>query len=309
MKKYFHHILRSWRFHGIVQWSTCVVLIGVFSVVSFSFLIHQNLESVFHKWGDVAQVSVYLEDGVKGEFLENIKGFVEGSSYFKDIEYISKKVALQNFQGQISQDIINLITRKELENPLPASLEMKMAGDLSSSSWLSEMKSFLNDIKDMEGVEEVVFGNTWVDNYASFLKTFSYISLLIVIILFTGGLFVISNSIRGSISHRKKEIEILELVGATPSAIRRPYIIDGLLTGLFAAAFSLLICYLLFLWQSQIFQENLGFWQAGWHFSFLSPLRMIIILVMGVFLGTLGSWLCISEMNSGWIATQERSYL
>lgn len=300
MKRYFNHIVRSWQSHTVVQLATCVVLSGVFSIISLSLLIHHNLENLFHQWGDSVQVSLYLKDHLEGEPLEEIKELITHSPYFKDIQYISKAAAFKNFKDQTFDYVPDVIFNKDFDNPLPASFEMKVRGDLSSVTYLGGIRNFIERLKSLNGVESVTYGQGWVDNYASFLQIFSYVSGSLIVILLMGSLFVVGNSIRSSLSQRKEEIEILELVGATPTAIRGPYVLDGVLTSLLAASTSLVMCYLLFLWQSQVLETHLSFWRV--HLSFLSYPKILIILAMGVSFGALGSWLCISQINSGWAA-------
>ena len=304
MKRYMSHIIRSWRSHGVVQLATCVVLSGVFSVISFSLLVHQNLEGVFHQWGNSVQVSVYLKDQMSDGSLGEVRDFIERSPYFKDIKYVSKAEAFKSFQNQTSEYIPDFVFNKDFGNPLPASFEMKLAGDLGSSTWLKRIKNFTSELKVINGVEDITYGQGWVDNYASFLWSFSYVSGSLIFVLLAGSLFIIGNSIRSSMSQRQGEIEILELVGATASSIRKPYIVDGLFMGALAAIISLLTCYLLYLWQSQVLQNYLSFWNVTSHLSFLNLPRVLIILVMGALFGALGSWLCVSRMNNGWAATR-----
>ena len=275
-----------------------------FSVVSFSLLIHQNLQYILNQWGDSVQVSVYLEDQVSEGSLGRIKEFLTDSSYFKDIQYTSKDAAFRKFQIQSAESMPEFIFNKDFENPLPASFEMRVIGDLSSPVWMEKIKGFIGKLQAVDGVEDVAYGKGWIDNYTSFLQGFSYISGILIITLLAGSLFVTGNAIRSSMFQRQEEIEILELVGATSASIRKPYIVEGLFTGLLATVISLVICYLLFSWQAQLLQEHLNFWKVGSSLSFLNIPRILFILIVGLFFGGVGSWLCVSRINSGWAATR-----
>ena len=301
MRRYIKHLTKGWQHHGITQASTFTVLAGVFLIISLSLLINQNFKHMLQQWGQSLQVSVYLEDQITEKNLSRIKNLLNKSDYFEDIQYTSKDDALQRFKGQISIDIANL--SNNLDNPLPASFEMRFAENIDPQIIHENISTFFLNLGDREDVESVVYGQDWVEDYASFLKFFTYASLLLIAFLLFGSLFVIGNSIRSSISNRQKEIEILELVGATSSFIRRPYIVDGLLTGLFSSALSLLICYFLFYQISYLWQEKMGLWDIQ---PFFLNLQMIsIILLMGLLTGFFGSWLCVSRINSGWLAAQE----
>ena len=298
MKRYLKHTFKSWRSHGATQLSTFTVLVGAFSIIGISLLIHQNLTQVFNQWGTSLQVSVYLEDPLEAESLKSIRSFLRESKYFEDIQYVSKQEALEKFKDQMSLEITNF--DNNLENPLPSSFEMKIIGSLGAHLKTEKMNGFFQELRNKKGVEDISYGQGWVENYASFLKAFSYASGFLIIVLLSGSLFVTGNSIRSSISYRQKEIEIFELVGATSSFIRRPYIIDGLVTGLMSSTLSILICYLLFHQQSQILKEHLIFWEI--RFSFFNNYMIAAILFIGMLTGAFGSWLCVSRVNSGWAA-------
>ena len=302
MKRYMKHIIRSWKSHGAIQLATCSVLTATFCVINISLLLHQNLKDMLNQWGQSIQVSVYLEDDIRKEVLENIQSLITNSTYFKDVQYIDKGKALENFKKQSSHYIPDIIFDKNFENPLPSSFEMKISQIKNMSLQLEKVKEFLQEFGATKGVDDIIYGEGWVKNYASFLNIFSYISSILIIILLAGSLFVIGNAIRSSLFQKQKEIEVFELVGATPSFIRKPYIIDGLCTGLLATAFSLIICYLLFTWQSQLLKDQLAFWNVP--FSFFTPTSILIIVSSGMFLGAFGSWLCISQINNGWAATK-----
>ena len=299
MKRCVNHIIKNWRSHGATQLSTFAVLIGAFFIIILSLLIDQNLRLLFKQWGQSLQVSLYLEDNLREPQRKGIRSFLEESEYFEDIKYVSKEKAFQDFKSQMSIDITGF--DKGFGNPLPASFEMKIIGSLAYKV-KGEINNFFQELKSHEGVEDVSYGKDWVQNYISFLTAFSYISSTLIIVLLSGSLFVIGNSIRSSVSHRQKEIEIFELVGATPSFIRRPYIVDGLFIGGLSSSLSLLICYLLFNHQSQYLSEQMGLLST--QLSFFSIHTIIPIILMGMLVGSLGSWLCVSRLNSGWSAAR-----
>ena len=302
MNRYIKHVIRNWKSHGTIQLATFIVLIATFSVVNISLLIHKNLKDILNKLGHSIQVSVYLKDPINKDSLERIRSIITSEPYFKDVQYISKKLAFENFKKQNSHYIPDIIFDKNFENPLPSSFEMKVTPSEDIALQLEKVKEFTQTLGAVEGVDDISYGRGWVDNYTSFLKAFSYVSGTLISVLLAGSLFVIGSSIKSSIFQKQKEIEVFELVGATPSFIRRPYIIDGLCTGFLATALSLLICYSLFFWQSQVLKNQLEFWSLP--LSFFTSTMTLTILCLGTSLGIAGSWLCISQINNGWAATR-----
>ena len=116
------------------------------------------------------------------------------------------------------------------------------------------------------------------------------------------GLLIVSNCIRLSFLQRKDEIEVLELVGATPKFIRVPFLIEGLVLGLTASILSILISYgahsVLLGWLS----SKLGFWMAIQEIKPIESWFLIANLILGAGFGVLGAWNCVRKINTGWSA-------
>ena len=161
----------------------------------------------------------------------------------------------------------------------------------------------MKSITKIFGVDDISYGQSWVENYAALVKSFSYSSLLLIAVLLAGSLFVVGNSIRNSISLRREEIEILELVGATRSMIMMPYIFEGAIMGFFASALSCGICYLIFVWQASIINSSLGFWGLGSQFGYLAADKVFLLLLLGIVFGAFGAFLCVRKLSNGWAAS------
>ena len=125
-----------------------------------------------------------------------------------------------------------------------------------------------------------------------------------VAILLVGGLFVVGNSIRASIAARREEIEILELIGATASMIRRPYVAEGAMMGAVASLFAIALNYALHLWQASLMSSSVALGSLAQQFTFMSPLMLLAFVVAGSLLGAIGAWLTVRQINDGWSASQ-----
>ncbi|MEZ4871772.1 MAG: hypothetical protein R2827_05890 [Bdellovibrionales bacterium] len=80
---------------------------------------------------------------------------------------------------------------------------------------LKLLKSVASTLETFSGVDSTSFGQDWVENYATVVRSFRASSLFLLFVLFAGGMMIVSNSIKNSLAQRREEIEIMELVGAT----------------------------------------------------------------------------------------------
>ncbi len=293
---------RSWREHFAMQFATLSVLTGTFIVVTFFFFLHANLTRIITSWGDKVEMAIFLKDEASKHQVERVKVFLNETGLFSEVNFISKEQAAKKFQEQMGHQSPQLLTDAEFGNPLPSSFEAQFTTAVASGKRYDDMLALAKKISGLDGVEDVSYGQGWVENYAAFLKVFSTSSYLLIIVLLGGSLFVIGNAIRSALFQRREEIEVLELVGATPYMIRAPYVFEGAVFGFMAAALSLLVCFGLFQWQHNVAVEHLGFWGLAAQIGFLTVAQAGKILFLGTWFGAFGSFLCVRKIATGWAA-------
>jgi cell division transport system permease protein len=161
------------------------------------------------------------------------------------------------------------------------------------------------DIGAIKGIEDVSYGQSWVKSYSTFVSALAASGGTTIAILLLGGLFVIGNSIRASITARREEIEILELIGATASMIRRPYVVEGALLGSLAAIIAIAISFSVQAWQISLLSKNLELARLVSQVTFLGAFVGIAFVFFGTFLGGFGAWMTVRKINDGWSAAQK----
>jgi cell division transport system permease protein len=295
---------RSWREHAAMQSATLAVLTGTFVVVTLFFFLHGNMVKILTQWGNNVRMAVFIKDDATAEQVASVQRFLEDTGSFATVSYVSKEQAARKFQEQMGSHSPQLLNDPEFGNPLPASFEAKFNDGVNSKGRYEDMLDLAKKIGVLAGVEDVSYGQGWVENYASLLKVFSSSSWILIIILLSGSLFVVGNAIRSTLFQRRDEIEVLELVGATPYLIRAPYIFEGAVMGFVAAALSIVICFALFRWQQSMTAAHLGFWGLAAEIGFLGWKESFAILMLGIWFGAFGSFLCVRRIATGWAAAQ-----
>ena len=118
------------------------------------------------------------------------------------------------------------------------------------------------------------------------------------------GLLVVGNSVRMSLSQRREEIEILELVGATSRWIRLPFIVEGAVTGFVASMLSIGVGYFLQVLLLNYVRGGLSFWSVSEELQPLGYMGWAVVVLIGMGFGTLGAYSCVRHLNSGWSAAE-----
>ncbi len=165
----------------------------------------------------------------------------------REVTYVSKEEALADFRKQIRGQESLLEGLKA--NPLPASFQLRIREKYQTADALAQLAA---SMKRMEGVEDVLYGQEWVERLTSVVEVMKILAIVIGAVLGVASLFIVANTIRLAVYARAQEIEIMRLVGATRTYIQIPLILEGTLQGGLGAALALGLLYALFratLWQ------------------------------------------------------------
>jgi cell division transport system permease protein len=101
---------------------------------------------------------------------------------------------------------------------------------------------------------------------------------------------IVMNTIRTAVYHRRKEIEVMKLVGATEWFVRGPFVIEGVMTGLIAAAIALALLVIAYPPVVDRFKSDIGFIPLSYDPAFIAILAQDLLLA-GALLGALGSYI------------------
>jgi cell division transport system permease protein len=304
IKDDFRSFRRSWVHHTGMQLATLTVLAATFTVVVFVFSLSMNLQRVLSTWGQGIQMSVYLSEGLDADAIAKLRAEFESMPEVAKATYIPKEVATENFKKQMASYAPDLLSDSDFSNPFPASYRLSLNEGVATGGDVNRLEKLAGRIEKMNGVEDMSYGESWVRNYSAFLSSLNASGGVMALILIAGSMLVIGNSIRASISARREEIEILELVGATPSMIRRPFVTEGFFMGLTASGIAVALNLGVFFWQKSMLTSNLVLARLLPALSFLDIATIISFIGAGALLGAFGAWLTIRRINDGWSASQ-----
>jgi len=290
-----------------MQAATLSVLTGTFCIVTVFAFLQVNFSRLLAEWGSEVQLMVYLKEGLPEKNVESVRKFLSDVGEFESIRYVDKEEAAREFQKKLGSYAPDLLSDRTFGNPLPASFELKVKTRGKNYSRFNDLAKIADTIQLREGVDEVSYGQSWVDNYASLVKVFEISSIFLVFVLLAGSLFVIGNSIRSAIHERREEIEILELVGATARAIRNPFVFEGAIMGVLASALALASTFIIYSILQRLFSSEVGFWNLVGKIQFLSFGHSLLIIALGAVFGGLGAYICVRRLSTGWAAAERAS--
>ncbi len=194
----------------------------------------------------------------------------------QNVEYISKQQALEKMKKKAPDMVANV-----LANPFPDAFKVKPKHG-------EDVVAIANSLDPPPaGVEKVNFGKKTATRILRVAHIFEVLSVLAIVILLAAATILIGNTIRLSIFARRREIEVMKLVGASNWFVRGPFMVEGLLTGLLGAAAAVL---LLFLGKELVLPATIGRLDAGKDVNAIAfEYTAFLVLMLGLLLGAAGS--------------------
>ena len=201
------------------------------------------------------------------------------------VAFLNKKVTdkgIETIEKELSA-IDNMEEWDEDQNPLRDSYLIKVKD-------ITKIKNTAAQIKDLENVEIVDYGEGMVEKLVSAFSLIQKISIVLVLTLVIVTVFLIMNTIKLTIFSRKREISIMRLVGASNFSIKTPFVVEGMLIGAIGSIVPMIVSIYGYLalynhFEGQIFSPLIKLIKPTPYIYQVS----FAVLVLGIIVGMIGS--------------------
>ena len=190
-----------------------IAIMASINVANFTELIEKDMTIV-----------AFVDNEANDEDLKSIKSSIEKLQNIQSIEFISKEEVGENIKQESEVFEVVLNEFEKGESPLKDTYQIKVKN-------IENIKKTANEIKEIEKVSVVRYGEGMVEKLVSAFDSIKKVTYGVVIALIIVTVFLIINTIKLTISARKREIGIMRLVGASNFTIKTPFIIEGMLLG------------------------------------------------------------------------------
>ena len=187
-------------------------------------------------------VQVFLENDLPKEEIERVKKWIESETFTKEAVYITQEEASAMMEKELGESFVDFLGYY----PIPPSIDLKIQSNYSS---LDSMEWIETKLLSVRGVEEVDYQRVLLERIEERIQKITLPLVVIAGLLMFIAIALINNTIRLSIFSKRFLIKSMQLVGATRSFIRRPFIWQGIWYGILSGllAFSILMGGLIFL--------------------------------------------------------------
>lgn len=197
-------------------------------VVAIAIILSQNVNNFASLVESDVTIVSFLKRDISEKQTEEIKTKINGLPYIESVIYKSKMELSKEMMD--SSDVFSTVMKDwdEGTTPIQATFQVKVKD-------INEIKYVADEIAKMDGVDIVKYGEGMVEQLVSLFDMVRKISIGMVIALIIVTAFLITNTIKITIFSRKREIQIMRLVGASNINIKIPFILEGLFLGVMGA--------------------------------------------------------------------------
>lgn len=281
-----------WRNIWLSLATTGIMVLTIFSIASLvilNLIADVALQSLEQK----IDVSVYFKTDITEDEIQPIRDRVEGLEETREVTFVTKEEALENFKQQHQDNPLILESLEELdENPLNPTLKIKA----QKTEDFSKISKVLEEEQYAEQIEKFNYDDNRpiIDRLTQTTQTLEKAGIGISIAFALIAVLVMFNTVRLTIYTQKDEISIMRLVGANNTFITVPYVIEGILYGFFATIISTVILYVILRYLSPILSKFLEY-DSDIFLHFQENLLLIVLfqLAFGALLGIVSSFIAI----------------
>jgi cell division transport system permease protein len=272
--------LRSSYVTLVVSVSLVLFLLGILGIVLI------NARELSDYFRESLSFSIMLDDASKEADIRMLQKDLDAKAYVKSTEYVSKDEAAASLREELGEDFIGFLGN----NPLPPSIDVYLVSDYTSPDSVAKIEKY---IRLYPFVDDVIIPESLLQLINENVRKVSLFLLVLSLFLFLIALTIINNTIRLSVYSRRFLIRTMQLVGATRSFIRKPFLLQGAFHGFLAAIVAMtLLVGLLYLIEKEFFMmftfENTN----------LLLLLGAVIIVTGVLINIVSTYFSVNKYLS-----------
>ncbi|MFZ4412333.1 MAG: cell division protein FtsX [Bacteroidales bacterium] len=221
-EKYNKRRLKSSYITTVVSISLVLFMLGLLG------LIIMHAQKISNQVKENIGFSIFMKESAKEADVIRFQKSLDVSTFSKSTEYITKEEAAKNVSKNLGEDFVNFLG----SNPLTAQIDVRLNASYANNDSLAliEKQMLKNDI-----VKEVYYQKSLVQLVNENIKKISLVFLSFSSLLLIIAIALINNTIRLSVYSNRFLIKTMQLVGATQHFIRKPFLLKGIVSGIYGA--------------------------------------------------------------------------
>jgi cell division transport system permease protein len=229
LRFFFSEVLRNFTRNAVMQLTAIATVTVTIAILGSFLFVRETLGAIGDTMLHQIEISVFLDSSLTPAGERALQARIAADPRVLAVTFISRAEGLRQMRERLRGQIdTSLLTN----NPLPDSMRVKVVEP-------SRVHAVAATIAKLPGVASVNYAQDAVTRALRVGDVFARLGLVLVGVLVLVAAIIISNTIRLTVLARRREIAIMQLVGATNGFIRGPFVFEGLLAGLLGAAIAL----------------------------------------------------------------------
>ncbi|MGO3240624.1 MAG: cell division protein FtsX [Sphingobacteriaceae bacterium] len=228
-------------------------------------------------------LNIIVNDNVSEGDVLSLQKDLEQDDFVLRSEYVSKELAAKNLKEDLGEDFVEYLGR----NPLLPSIDIYLKEQYANSD---SIQMFINKVGKNSRINEVVYQESLIDMVNKNIRLIGIVILAFTAILLIIAVALINNTIRLAIYSQRFLIKSMQLIGATKTFIRKPYIFYGIAHGLIGSLIAILLLILTLQFAQQQVPE-LVFLRDWFEFAMI----FAIVIVLGILISGLSTYFAVTK--------------
>ena len=251
--------LRSSYITSLISISLVLFMIGLIGILIL------NARRISANVKENIGFSIILKENINEADILKLQKTLDATRYIKSTEFITKEKAAREFQQELGEDFVSFLGF----NPLLSSIEVKLFANYANPDSISMIEK---DLRKYEPIKEIYYQKSLVHLINDNIRKISIIILLFCGLLCIVAISLINNTIRLSIYSKRFIINTMQLVGATNSFIRKPFLYKSVMHGIFGASIAIALILNTLYWSEKQLVDIVQ----------LTDLNLIFVLCVGL---------------------------
>jgi cell division transport system permease protein len=227
--------------------------------------------------------SIILMDNARMADINHLQKSLDGFESVKSTEYISKEKAAEELIAELGEDFVQFLGY----NPLFPSIEVKL-----NAAWANpdSLAVFEASVLKSNIVKEVDYQKNLVHIVNENLQKIGFALLLFGLLLLIIAFTLINNTIRLSVFSKRFLIKSMQLIGATQSFIRRPFVFKGIMQGMFGSVIAIVLLLASLYGAQKSVPELIDFQDIEMLFSIF-----VLVIILGIVISWISTWFAVKK--------------
>ena len=271
--------------HRLMSFASVCIIIACLLIMGSFCLLAMNVRHIIRTMEDDNQMVAYVDDSYTEGQARALQPRLLTVPNVAKVEFVTRDQAMEEFMEDYDEALFEGLDSSVLRHRYVIYLEN-----------IDNMAQTQLDVRNVEGISKVSAHLEIAQGFIRLQHVVTAISVLLVVVLFVVSMFIVSNTIKLTTFERREEIAIMKMVGATSSFIRWPFVVEGLILGLFGSGIAYLAQWGLYSLAAQSIVESAGLsFIRLIEFPVLAIPMLIIFLAVGFGVGALGSSMAIKN--------------